>query len=262
MHLHVWVSRDMSPIATSCIVFACVFGGALLGMLLRKVLPEHHLDPDSRSIVNSGMALIGTMSALLLSLLIASAKSSFDAQRGEITQMSADIIQLDRVLGRYGPEANLARTALRRMVIAADQSWSQGSSRSEWLDSAEIRVGVASLYEKVEELTPHNDFQRQLQSQALQMGAELGRTRSLLLEQAGSAISLPFLVVMVFWLSVIFTSFGLFSPRNTTVIATLLVCALSVSGAIFLILELDSPFSGLLQISDAPLRSAIAHIGQ
>jgi hypothetical protein len=73
---------------------------------------------------------------------------------------------------------------------------------------------------------------------------------------------MPFLVVMVFWLAVIFASFGLFAPRNATVIATLFVCALSVSGAIFLILELDSPFSGLLQISDAPLRNAIAHLGQ
>jgi hypothetical protein len=231
-------------------------------MGLRNLLPEHHLDPDSRSVVNLGMALIGTMTALLLSLLIASAKSSFDAQRSEITQMSADIIQLDRVLARYGPETNGVRAALRNVVVTADRSWSEGASRSERLDSAEIRGGVASLYEKVQELAPHNDFQRLLQSQALQMGVDLGRTRSLLLEQAGSSIPGPFLVVVVFWLSVIFTSFGLFSPRNLTVVATLFVCALSVSAAIFLVLELDSPFSGLLQISDAPLRSAIAHIGQ
>jgi len=94
------------------------------------------------------------------------------------------------------------------------------------------------------------------------MGVELGKTRSLLLEQAGSSIPVPFLVVVVFWLSMIFTNFGLFSPRNATVVATLFVCALSMSGAIFLILELDSPFSGLLQISDLPLRDATAHIGQ
>jgi len=207
------------------------------------------------------MALIGTMTALLLGLLIASAKSSFDAQRSEITQMSANIIQLDRVLARYGPETYGIRAALRNVVVTSDRSWSEGASRSEWLDSA-IRGGVASLYENVQELTPQNDFQRLLQSQALQMGAELGRTRSLLLEQSGSSIPRPFLAMVVFWLSIIFTSFGLLSPRNMTVVATLFVCALSVSAAIFLILELDSPFSGLLQISDAPLRSAIAHIGQ
>jgi len=175
--------------------------------------------------------------------------------------MSADVIQLDRVLARYGPETYRIRAALRNVVVTSDRSWSEGASRSEWLDST-IRGGVASLYENVRELTPQNDFQRLLQSQALQMGAELGRTRSLLLEQSGSSIPRPFLVMVVFWLSIIFTSFGLLSPRNMTVVVTLFVCALSVSAAIFLILELDSPFSGLLQISDAPLRSAIAHIGQ
>jgi hypothetical protein len=209
----------MNPIATSCVIFACVFGGALLGMTLQNFLPEHHFDPDSRTIVNLGMALVGTMSALLLSLLIASAKSSFDAQRSEITQMSADIVQLDRVLSRYGPEAAGVRAALRRVVTAADRNWAEGDSRSQWLDSPEIRAGVASLYEKVQELTPHNDFQRSLQSQALQMGIELGKMRSLLLEQAGSSIPCPFLVVVVFWLSMIFTSFGLFSPRNATVVS-------------------------------------------
>jgi Tfp pilus assembly protein PilE len=251
----------VSSIATSCIVFACVFGGALLGMLLRNLLPEHHLDPDSRNVVNLGMALIGTMTALVLGLLIASAKSSYDTQKSEVTQMAADIVQLDRILGRYGAEANGARAVLRRAVLSVDQSWSEDAARSERLDSAQVRTEAASFYDKIQELTPSNDFEHSLQSQALQTALEIGHTRSLLVEQAGSSIPMPFLVVMVFWLAVIFASFGLFAPRNATVIATLFVCALSVSGAIFLILELDSPFSGLLQISDAPLRNAIAHIG-
>jgi hypothetical protein len=258
--MRLWVRYDVSPIVTSFIVFACVFGGALLGMTLRNLLPEHHLDPDSRNVVNLGMALIGTMTALLLGLLIASAKSSWDAQKGEVTDISADIIQLDRMLARYGPEAKPAREVLRGVVASASGSWSKGTSRSEWLDSAQIRAGAASLYEAIRELAPRNEFERSLQSQALQLDVELGRTRSLLLEQAGSSIPVPFLVVVVFWLTVIFTSFGLFAPRNATVVATLFVCALSVSGAIFLILELDSPFAGLLKISNAPLQDAIAHI--
>ena len=73
---------------------------------------------------------------------------------------------------------------------------------------------------------------------------------------------MPFLVVLVFWLTILFISFGLFAPPNATVIATLFVCALSVSGAIFLILELDQPFEGLIRISSAPLRNALAHLGQ
>ena len=251
----------MSPIVISWIIFGCVFGGALLGMLLRKLLPEHHLDADSKSVVNLGMALIATMSALVLGLLIASAKSSFDAQRSEFIQMSANVIQLDRILARYGPETEEARDVLRRAALSLDQNWSEDASRSAKLDSSATRAAGASFYEKIQELAPSNDFQRSLQGQALQTALDLGKARSLLLEQTGSSIPTPFLVVLVFWLAVIFISFGLFAPYNATVITTLLVCALSVSGAIFLILELDSPFAGLLQISDIPLRDAIAHLG-
>ena len=252
----------MSPMAISWVVFACVFGGALLGMLLRNVLPEHHMNAESKDVVKLGMALIATMSALVLGLLIASAKSSYDAQSGEVTQMSANIIQLDRTLARYGSETKEARDVLRRTALSLDRDWSEGRSRSEKLDSTQMRAGAASFYEKIQELAPRNDLQRSLQAQALQVAFDIGRTRSLLLEQAGSSIPTPFLVVMVFWLAVIFTSFGMFAPYNATVIATLFVCALSVSGAIFLILELDSPFAGLMQISNTPLRNAVAHLGQ
>jgi hypothetical protein len=243
----------VSSIAISWIVFACVFGGALLGILLRGFLPEHYLDADSKNVVNLGMALIATLSALVLGLLIASAKGSYDAQRGEVTSMSADIILLDRIL---------AREVLRRTAVALDRSWSEGTSRSARLDSREVQSGASSFYEKIQELAPHNDFERLLQSQALQTAYNIAQARSLLLQQAGSSVPVPFLVVMVFWLTVIFTSFGLFAPRNPAVIATLILCALSVSGAIYLILELDNPFSGLMRISAAPLRNAIAQISQ
>jgi uncharacterized membrane protein YjjP (DUF1212 family) len=125
--------------AITWITFACVFAGALLGMLLRKLLPEHHLDADSRNIVNLGMALIATMSALVLSLLIASAKSSYDAQSGEFTQMCAKAMLLDRVLAQYGPESKEARDTLRRAALSLDRNWSGNTSRSEKLDSAETR---------------------------------------------------------------------------------------------------------------------------
>lgn len=230
--------------------------------MLRGFLPEHYLDSDSKNVVNLGMALIATLSALVLGLLIASAKGSYDAQAGEVIQMSADIVLLDRILARYGPQAIEARQVLRRTAVSLDRSWSEGTSRFEKLDSPEVRSGATSFYEKIQELAPHNDFERLLQSQALQTAYTVGQTRSLLLQQAGSSVPVPFLVVMVFWLTVIFTSFGLFAPRNPAVIATLIVCALSVSGAIYLILELDDPFSGLMRISEAPLRNAIAQISQ
>src|SRR5271170_3520666 len=111
-------------------------------------------------------------------------------------------------------------------------------------------------------LEPRDDFQRALYAQTMQIGMELGQKRSLLLEETGGSIPAPFLVVLVFWLALIFASFGLFAPTNSTVVGVLLACALSVSGAILLILELDRPFQGLLQISSAPLTNTLVHLAK
>ena len=253
----------MSATTISWIAFACLFGGALFGMLLRRILPEHHLTADSKDVVKLGMGLIATMSALVLGLLIASAKGSYDTQRTEVTQMSADIVQLDRVLAHYGPQAKEARDLERSVVLVGlDMIWSDSAFRSEKLDSRTMRAEADHFYEDVQKLSPQDDFQRSLKAQALQISAEVGRIRSLLLEQTGGSIPMPFLVVLIFWLSMIFISFGLFAPPNSTVLAALCVCALSVAGAIFLILELDRPFEGLLRISSEPVRNAIARLGQ
>jgi hypothetical protein len=253
----------VSPMTISWVVFACVFGGALVGMLLRATLPAHHLNADSKDVVKLGMGLVATMSALVLGLLVASAKSSFDAQGTQLKQMSANVVLLDRVLAHYGPETKEARAALRATVASAiDQVWSKSTYQSEKLDSAESRAAAAGFYEKIQELSPRDDVQRSLRTDALQISLDIGRGRSLLSEERSSSIPIPFLVVLVFWLAILFIGFGLFAPPNATVVASLCVCALSVSCAIFLILELDRPFQGLMQISSAPLRNALNHLGQ
>ena len=248
----------MSSITVSLIVFACVFGGALLGILLHAVLPQHHLSSETKDIVKLGMGLVGTMAALVLGLLVASAKGSYDAQSAELTQMSANIALLDRGLAIYGPETKETRALLHAAVARLiDQVWSKDpASRLAPPSGGEI------LYEKVQGLSPKNDTQRSLQSQALSVAVDIGKTRLLMYEQATTAVSIPLLVVLVLWLTVIFISFGLFAPFNATVVSSLFVAALSVSGAIFLILEMYSPYTGVIQISDAPLRAALAHVGQ
>ena len=253
----------MSAIAVSCMVFACVFAGALLGVFLQGPLPDQHLSSESKDVVKLGTGLIATLTALVLGLLIASAKSAYDTQNSEIKQMSASILLLDRVLAHYGPETKEARDLLRRTVVGAvDRIWSENSSRPATLAPLEKRAEAESFFDKVQELRPQNDVQRSLQAQALQISTDLGKTRFLLFEQGGSSFATPFLVVLVFWLTIIFATFGLFAPRNATVIAMLFVCALSVSGAIFLILELDQPFEGLMQISSAPMRDALSRLGE
>jgi Protein of unknown function (DUF4239) len=253
----------VSASAIAAIVFACVFGGTLLGMVLRRVLPAHHLADESKDVMKLGMGLVATMAALVLGLLIASAKSSYEAQRNGFEMMAANLIVLDKNLAGFGPETAETRALLRRTVAAAlDRIWPQDGTRAPGLGASQTTTEGRTLLERILTLSPHDDAQRWLQSQALQIGAELARTRWLLFEEEqGTSIPTPFLAVLVFWLAVLFGSFGLFSRPNATIIATLLVCALSVSGAIFLILEMDHPFRGMMQISSAPLRNAIAQMG-
>jgi hypothetical protein len=247
--------------AIGWIVFALVFGSALLAMYVHSLLPAEHLSSDSKDVVKLGIALVATMSALVLSLLVASAKSAFDTRSNQLTQVSADIVLLDRALARYGPETMEARSVLQRTVAATiDRFWPAEGIHPIVIDPA--AAPVEALYDKIETLTPQNDAQRSMHSQALTLAADMARTRLLLFEHLGASIPVPFLVVLVFWLCIIFASFGLFAPRNATVIASLCVSALSVAGAIFLILELDRSFEGLLQVSGEPLRAALAQLGR
>jgi hypothetical protein len=250
----------VSALAIGCIVFACVFGGALLGVWLRAALPQDHLSAESKDLVKVATGLLATMSALVLGLLVASAKGSYDTQNSELRQASASIILLDRGMAHYGPETKDARALLRRSVAdAIDRVWPKSGYRSPQLDRV---TGVEALYDTIQALSPQNEAQRALQGQALRIAIELGGTRWLLSAQRAGSIPMPFLVILVFWLVIIFVSFGLFAPPNATVITTLFVCALSLSGAIFTILELDRPFEGLVMISSEPLRDALARLGQ
>lgn len=257
----------MISIVLFCIVFACVFGGALLGIFFRAVLPEHHLSEKSNTIIKLGMGLIGTMAALVLALLISGAQSSFREQRGELAQMSANIIFLDRILADYGTETKEVRDLFRRSVAdMLDQMWPPDSSRPAQLDPiTEARARGGFLYNKIQSLTPHSDAQRSLQTQALSLSFNLVQARLLILTQQVKSVPVAYLIVlavMVFWFTTIFFSFGLYAPTNATVIATLLVCALSVAVAIFLLVELNTPFQGLLRMPSDALRIALDHLGQ
>lgn len=245
--------------AISLTAFACVFGGALLGIVLRATLPPDHLSADSKDVVKLSMGLVATLSALVLGLLIASAKGSYDTQSNDLTEMSAKVVLLDRVLAHYGPETKETRNLLRAAVVGIlDQMGSNISSSRLKAPSG----GADVLLDKIQELAPEDDRQRSLQAQALSIVLGLGQTRWLQDAQEVTSVSMPLLAVLVFWLTIIFISFGLFAPANGTVVSSLVVSALSVSAAIFLILELYTPYSGLIKVSSAPLRVALAHLGQ
>ena len=251
----------MSATVISFIVFACVFGGALIGFLLRAALPEHHLNTDTKDVVKLGIGLIGTMTALLLGLLIASAKDAYDTEKGEVTQMSAKIVFLDSVLSNYGPETKESRDVLRGAVEQAlIHIWQVEQSAPSPVQPSALWSGA--LPTSIQKLLPQTDSQRSFKETAAGVASEIGQMRWLLFEQTGGSIATPFLVVVICWLSVIFVSFGLFAPRNATATVTLILCPLSASAAIFLILELDDPFAGVMQISSETMRNALAHLGR
>lgn len=253
----------LAPLAVSLLIFFCTFAAAVCGMVLRKKLPDDHLSEDSKDVIKLVMGLIATMAALVLGLLIASANGSYETQSGELWQVSATIVERDGILAQYGPEAKEPRHRLWVAVSAAvDKIWSKEGLRLGQLAPEAIHAEAADLYDSIAKLSPKTEAQRFIQKRALEIGGSIRHTRALMLEQINSSIPWPFLSVLVFWISMLFAGFGLFARANATVIVALLIGALSVSSAIFLILELDHPYVGLMRISGAPLQNSLAQIGQ
>jgi hypothetical protein len=255
----------MSPLTVSGIVFAIIFVGALFGLFLRSRLPENHLSTDTKDVIKLTMGILGTMTALVLGLLIASAKSSFDAQRGGVSQLAANVVVLDRALALYGQETTEIRGLLHDSLDQLiRRTWPEAHGLA-----GQPRRGVATdgsfeeVYARILKLEPKTDAQRTLQAQALRIAVDTGQTRlNLGAQQRGSSIPVPFLVVMVFWLALIMGSFGLFSPGNATAVLSLAVCALAVSSAVLLIMELDRPYGGIIEVSGEPLRAALELLGR
>lgn len=250
----------MDTSTISLIVFACVFGAALFGMMLCRLLPEQHFSAETKDTVKLAMGFVATMAALILGLLVASAKDSYDQQSSGVTQMAAKIVYLDRMLANFGPETKDVRAMYRRMVEQVTmRMWPDPNLSESQLDPSASHA--EELFALIQSLTAKNDLQSVLKAQAVSMSLELGQLRWLEYQQASSSISKPMLCILVFWMAVLFASFGMFAPKNGTVVAALLLAALSVAGAIFLILELGSPFTGFLQIPQTAFQDAISHLG-
>lgn len=258
-------TRIMGSMAISGIVFACGSAGALLGVLLRSRLPENHLSDDSKDVVKLAMGVVATMTALVLGMLVASAKASFDAQRHGVAQLAANVVVLDRFLAYYGEETRPTRERLRASVAdLVRRTWPED-------DPAEGKPGAGGpaqgryddLYVETLALRPRTDAQRTLQAQALKVVADTGQMRWLLFAQErGTTIPTALLAILAVWLTLLLASFGLFAPRNATALLSLVVCALAISSAIFLILDLDHPFRGIIRISGEPLRIALEQLGR
>ena len=252
----------MGPIAETVIVFICVFASGMLGLYLRSVLPQRHVQEDSLAMVRLCSGVIATLAALVLGLLVASAKGTYDRLSEQVTTTAAAIVLLDRSLAQYGPQTSEARSSLRAAVAATVSTLFSAHHAVADLDTREALARGENLQSELRLLTPENDAQRLLQARAVELANQIAQTRMLAITQAQSSLPPVFLVILVVWLSIMVAGFGLVTSTNPTVIITLFLCALSVAGAVLMIEELNRPLEGLMKVPSEPMRYALAHLGQ
>lgn len=249
----------MNNLVIGSISFAAIFGGVLIGRLIARRLPSHHLNPETQSAVTVSVAVIGTLSALVLGLMISAANSSFSARSDEVRELSLQLVRIERNLRRYGPEADDARVRLHAWAVAKTQQLFPEKGQA--VPSSQTTI---ELLEKVQDallvLTPKDERQKYLHTLCLTLSSSLIQARWSLEARREHSIPIPFLVLLIFWLAIVFASFGLFAPSNPTTTVVLLLCSVAVSGGIVLIEELDNPNSGLIQTAPDSMRKAVFEI--
>ena len=249
----------MGPVAIGLLAFGLALAGILLGSVLQRTLPTSQFSPESKEVVKLSLGIVATLSALVLGLLVASAKTTYSAREGEINQITAYVILLDNLLAKYGEGAQAARASLRQAIPPmVDHIWKE--AQSEPVQSAPFKASAEgeAFYQHLQELQPTNDLQRGLKQRIIEVALDLAKARLLLFSHLGSSIPFPFLAVLLLWMTILFAGFSLLAPPNTITLASLIVCALSVSAAVFLILGLDQPFSGLMAIERKSLMNALS----
>jgi hypothetical protein len=243
------------------VAFVSTMISALAAIFIRERLPAHHLKGESQEFLKLVLGLIATIAALVLGLLISSAHSNFDAQQAEVQHLSVDYYQIHRILDRFGADAAADRSLLRSIVASdIERIWAKERGAASQYAPLSVEREGGRLFDGIAVLPTKTDLARFGQSRALELLASVAETRRLLSEQSRGSLSRPFLVVLIAWLAVLFFGFGLFTRINATVVAALIVGSLSVAGAIFLILEMNQPYGGWMQVSSAPLRDALAQM--
>jgi hypothetical protein len=249
----------MVHLVIGLISFAAIFAGALVGLFVRRYLPDHHLSSETQSAVTVAVAVLGTLAALVLGLMITAANSSFSARSDEVRELSLQVIRMDRNLRRYGPETAEARVAVRMWTAAKLQQLFPDKGKPPVSPETTI-IMLENVQDAVVALTPQNERQKYLRTLCLTLSSTMIQARWKLEQRVGHSIPVPFLVLLIFWLAIVFASFGLFAPANPTVIVALFLCSVAVSGGIYLIEELDKPLSGFIHVSPDSMRNALIEI--
>ena len=252
----------MNELFVSTLVVVAILGAAWIGGSLRTRLPQHHLSDETKDMVKVGIGFLATLAAMVLGLLVASAKTSYDTKVDEIQQIAAKVILLDRNLRELGPQAEPVRLHLRQLLTGRILPlWERGELEfSSVSATAPGPLAIDELLRALRAMTPSGEVQTFARTRAMELSEQLMQTRWLLIEQTGRTIPMPFLVVLVFWLAAIAASLTLFAPRNGTLVVISVICALSFGSAVYLVLEMDQPYTGLIKISDVPLRNALTFL--
>lgn len=250
----------MSALPVFLAIFIALFGAIFLGSWIRSKLSEQHQAPETKDTVRQAMALVSTMSALLLGLLVSAASGTYNDATKIVDDMSAKIVNLDSTLELYGPEAAQARADLRTATQdVVNHIWAaQGNLPSRL--GPRIKTGDQA-YTSLMKLAPKDEMQTSLKAEALRNMYDAFAISSALYTKSTPSISPFLLAVVVGWLAIIFISYSVFAPRNAMSLAAMGLSALAVFGALVMIWELDRPFDGLMAVSSEPMRIAIAGVG-
>lgn len=263
----------MSEIESALLVFVLVLAATAVGVVLRPRLPEEHKADETVQLVQLVIGMLVTFAALVLGLLTAAAKDSFDTVAADFRQHAAQLIQLDAQLRDYGPDADSARRQLRDYTAAIVAStWREKGGQSEndghnelpgqQLEDARLGQTLRAAGREIRRLEPRDAYHRKLADEALASLIQLDHERWKLIEEARNSISKPFFAMLTFWLMAIFLSFGLIAPRNALALVTITLGALSIASAVYVIVDLETPLSGSFSISGEPMRDALAHLSR
>ncbi len=251
------MGNDFTDLQVSVAIFGCIFGAAIAGMLLRPFLRDYHLTDNSKDILKAARGIVVGLTALTLGLLVASSHSSFETKAKELKTQATNAILLDRVLTDFGARANPAKAELREVLLNEIKRIDQAA-----LPGVDVRkqIGGASmegLRPELLKLGQGSQHDAWLKTTALTLGQDILASRWRVYEELSSSIQWPLVYMLVFWLVGIFFSLGLVAPNNLIATGGLLVSSTALAGAVFLMLEMDTPYEGLITISTQPLQSAI-----
>jgi len=251
-------------------LWICVAAGALTfafgvaGLYLQRLLPEQHTSDRSRDMIGAIVGLFSLLLALALGTLIGAAFSFYSTQKSELETFAARAVQLDLALAEYGPETTPARAKMKETLQSVhDMLWGSDAA-----DTAPPSLTIApslghlrAMDEYVASLNPQTPAQRQFAAAASFDASWLEQTRLLISLQLASPVSWPLVNIVVSWAMILFCGYGLLSRFNATTVVALGFGAFAVASAVFLILELSEPFTGLFRLPPGAFEQMLASLG-